>query len=286
MNLNANSVQIIVEDEDGEVVKTYELPSTKSNQESSAMLGSSLKYLGLGALARQNDKNPQSAAEEGKAGDDEPAPKSRWTAVRRMTGTAPGGGAATDSDDDHNIRFTIGGVGRRMNKEDFIREVQKLDANTRRDVAEQSNASRPIKEVAKRNPGFTQPSNPRPAVPRIVETRADSSDRGKGGSGSSTPRGRPAAKETRSSPAVAPTEEYETPVERRRRLAVLGQQASDRSQDADAQGDSGETPAERRRREAALGMGGPASDSDSEDEGGERVPPARRGIRFAEPSRR
>ncbi|KAJ6784050.1 hypothetical protein PWT90_00337 [Aphanocladium album] len=272
--------QIIVEDEDGEVVKTYELPSSKSGQESSAMLGSSLKYLGLGALSRQTEKNPQAEAEEGKAGDEEPTPRSRWTAVRRMTGTAPG--EKSDSDDDHNIRFTIGGVGRRMNKEDFIREVQKLDANTRKDVAEQSTASRPIKEVAKRNPGFVQPGG-RPSVPRIIETRADSTE-AKKRSDESSPRGRPAVQEERSSPP-GPAEEHETPVERRRRLAVLGQQRGN-SDSAAGQGDSGETPAERRRREAALGMGDGDSDSDSEDEGGERVPPARRGIRFAEPSRR
>lgn len=289
-------MQIIVEDADGEVVKTFQLPSSKSTQESSAILGSSLKYLGLGALGRQNEKNPQAAAEEGKAGDDEPAPsRSRWTAVRRMTGTAPG--EKMESDDDHNIRFTIGGVGRRMNKEDFIKEVQKLDTNTRKEVAEESTASRPIKEVAKRNPNFvpptSRPSAPptgRPSVPRIVETRAESSERSQSSQDSSR-RGRPAVKETSSSPSPPPASEQdnqrETPVERRRRLAVLGQQQSAaRGSDDPAAAGPGETPAERRRREAALGMGGGDGDSDSEDEGGERVPPARRGIRFAEPSRR
>ncbi|OAA57278.1 Cation/H+ exchanger [Cordyceps fumosorosea ARSEF 2679] len=286
--------QIIVEDKDGEVVKTYQLPSSKSSQESSAVLGSSLKYLGLGALARQNEKDPQASAEEGAAGDEEPIPsRSRWTAVRRMTGTAPGESSRDndDDDDDHNIRFTIGGVGRRMNKEDFIKEVQKLDSITRKEVAEQSTATRPIKEVAKRNPGLVAAATDRrrpSGVPRIVETRADSSERSKRSDESSS-RGRPAVKEARPSPA-APSEDesHETPVERRRRLAVLSQQ-SQQSKDAaaGAQGDAGETPAERRRREAALGMGGgDADDSDSEDEGGERVPPARRGIRFAEPSRR
>ncbi|TQV91897.1 sodium/hydrogen antiporter [Cordyceps javanica] len=272
--------QIIVEDEDGEVVKTYQLPSSKSSQESSAMLGSSLKYLGLGALARQN---PQAAAEEGAAGEEEPA-RSRWTAVRRMTGTAPED--KPDSDDDHNIRFTIGGVGRRMNKEDFIKEVQKLDANARKEVAEQSTATRPIKEVAKRNPVFVPPSRG-PGVPRIVETRAESSERASKRSDESGGRGRAAVKETRPSSTATPAsdEPHETPVERRRRLAVLGQQSA-RGDDGAAQGDAGETPAERRRREAALGMGDSDGDSDSEDEGGERVPPARRGIRFAEPSRR
>ncbi|KAM0740653.1 hypothetical protein ACQRIT_005837 [Beauveria bassiana] len=282
--------QIIVEDEDGEVVKTFQLPSSKTSQDSSAVLGSSLKYLGLGALSRQNEKNPQAAAEEGRADRDE-TPRSRWTAVRRMTGTAPE--QKPDNDDDHNIRFTIGGVGRRMNKEDFIKEVQKLDANTRKEVAEQSTATRPIKEVAKRNPNFVQPTSGS-SVPRIVETRAGSSDRANR-SDESRARGRPAVKESRPTPPrLSPPEpstsqpsdeQHETPVERRRRLALRGQQ-NKRSDNPAAQGDAGETPAERRRREAALGMGESEGDSDSEDEGDERVPPARRGIRFAEPSRR
>ena len=61
--------QIIVEDEDGEVLKTYELPSQKAEgQESSDPIGASLKYLGLGAKARNAGKSPESAAEEGQAG--------------------------------------------------------------------------------------------------------------------------------------------------------------------------------------------------------------------------
>lgn len=253
-------------------------------------MNSSLKYLGLGGLARQNEKNTQAAAEEGKAGEEDPAPsRFNWTAVRRKSGAVADDKA--DDEDDSNIRFTIGGVGKRMNKEDFIKEVQKLDANTRNNVAEQSNASRPIKEVAKRNPGFVQPADSRPGVPRIVETRAESNERPKKRSDESGSRGRPVVKETRTSPTPPlPTaqkdddvDETETPVERRRRLAVLASQSRN-EESANRQGDSGETPAERRRREAALGMA--EDDSDSEDEGGERVPPARRGIRFAEPSRR
>lgn len=201
-----------------------------------------------------------------------------------MTGAAPE--EKSDSEDDQNIRFTIGGVGRRMTKADFIKEVQKLDSSTRKDVAEQSNASRPIKEVAKRNPGFIQPDS-RPSVPQIVETRAESSESSKERRDEgSEARGRRPTQKPRSPPPPQPSDnQTETPVERRRRLAVLAEQ-QDRTEEANTEADTGETPAERRRREAALGMGGADSESDSEDEGGERVPPARRGIRFAEPSRR
>lgn len=286
------------------------MPSSKSSQESSALLNSSLKYLGLGALARQPEKNPAAAAEEGNAtADNAPTTSAatagpsrfKWTSVRRMTGTGVGGSeekADADEDDQH-IRFTIGGVGRRMTKEDFIKEVQKLDANTRKDVAEASTASRPVKEVAKRNPSYIQPGMNKPTVPRIVETRDEgeappppmTKKRTEAASTAATgpPRGRPTVKKEQQTSE----EHMETPVERRRRLAVLASSQRERESapggsggGGSGSGDAGETAAERRRREAALGVGESDSASDSEDEGGERVPPERRGIRFAEPSRR
>ena len=39
--------------------------------------------------------------------------------------------AETEAADDKDIRFTTGGVGRRMTKDEFIHEVQKLDSNTK-----------------------------------------------------------------------------------------------------------------------------------------------------------
>lgn len=171
-----------------------------------------------------------------------------------------------------------------MTKEDFIREVQKLDGASRKDAIEGSDASPDVKAAVRqqtRPRRATQPSVP--AIPRIVETRAESA---------SPARGRTmdkAAGKAPSPPKVAtpPTDDLgETAVERKRRLAVLANQGDD---DDDRRGDdASETPAERRRRQAALGMGGAAAveDSDSEDEGTPRVPPARRGIRFAEPGRR
>ncbi|KFG82481.1 putative Na+/H+ antiporter CNH1 [Metarhizium anisopliae] len=298
---------IIVEDEDGEVVKTYELPSSKPDGQESDLIGASLKYLGLGARARPSERNPAAAAEEGQAGvesSNKPQFKPGWAGfgqrgdgVRRKSVAQQ----QQDDDDDKKIRFTIGGVGRRMTKEDFIREVQKLDAGTRNEVIDQSTASNALKSIARQDapvkPKITQSQRP---VPVIRETDSES---GSGsGSGSSNGESSRAAEKrsvsmspTRKQPQVTepprgrrdhPSEEQgETSVERRRRLAVLTRQAEDDDKGND---DTGETPAERRRRQAALGMGGPAAeeDSDSEDEGTERVPPARKGIRFAEPQRK
>lgn len=321
--------QIIVEDEDGEVVKTYELPPQKPAGQEGTRINNSLKYLGLGALARHPEKSPPAAMEEGRAGESSaagaaasssrPVFKPGWTSG---FGGKKGVAHQDDSDDDRKIRFTIGGVGRRMTKEDFIREVQKLDASTRKEVVDRSSASTALKDLARQDlqvQGTSRPLN----IPEItIEPESSSGPASTSASTSAAstsvspaPRGSyrdsesvsprrqadaPRARDRSGvNASVQPSElDGETAVERNRRLAALGGQRgeTERSSSAvdvrqrldDTSLSTGETPAERRRREAALGVGGPtaAEDSDSDDEGTPRVPPARRGIRFAEqPSR-
>lgn len=94
-------------------------------------------------------------------------------------------GAAEKEDDDKHIRFTIGGVGKRMTKEAFIKEMQKLDKTTRHEVIETSNAPHGVKALAKQEP-----------QPQTGEYP-----------------GQPSISKSAQSP--------ETEVERRRRLAVL-----------------------------------------------------------------
>lgn len=265
----------------------------------------------MGALGRQGEKNTASAAEEGQAGAEsstKPQFKSGWTGFGQRGDGARRKSVAQqqqDEDDDMKIRFTIGGVGRRMTKEDFIREVQMLDTGTRNEVVDHSNASNALKSIARQEPSTkpmpTPPSQPR--VPVILEHGIESNGSGSGSGSSSNGESSRAAEKR--SVSISPTrkqqpipaepprgrrdrqsgDQVETAVERRRRLAVLASQTEDDGKDND---DTGETPAERRRRQAALGMGGPAAeeDSDTEDEGTERVPPARKGIRFAEPQRK
>ncbi|KAK1241857.1 hypothetical protein MKX07_007680 [Trichoderma sp. CBMAI-0711] len=321
---------IIVEDEDGEVVKTYELPPQKPAGQEGKLINNSLKYLGLGALARHPERSPQAAMEEGQAGESsasgaaasssKPVSKPGWTTGFGVLGGGEGRkknvAHQEDSDDDRKIRFTIGGVGRRMTKEDFIREVQKLDASTRKEVVDKSSASNALKNLARQDlhvQGTSRPLN----IPEIIEPESSSGPASTSASTSVSPAPRGSYRDSESlSPlrqsdaprgrdrggvnaSVQPSElDGETPVERNRRLAALGGQQSEterresatdaRQRMDDTSLSTGETPAERRRREAALGVGGPtaAEDSDSDDEGTPRVPPARRGIRFAEqPSR-
>ncbi|KAL7935735.1 alkali metal cation/H+ antiporter Nha1 C terminus domain-containing protein [Trichoderma chlorosporum] len=314
---------IIVEDEDGEVVKTYELPPQKPTGQEGTLINNSLKYLGLGALARHPEKSAMSAAEEGNAGESsaagaaasssaKPVFKPGWTTGFGVLGGGEGRRKSVvhqdEADDDKQIRFTIGGVGRRMTKEDFIREMQKLDVGTRKEVVDQSSASTALKDLARQDLSLRRPLN----IPEIIEPEASSAPTSTSASTSVSPDPRGSYRDSesvsprrqsdaprgrgRSATVEAPPQpselDGETAVERKRRLAALGQQietegsgsAAGRRQRADVGSPTGETPAERRRREAALGMGGAAAaeDSDSDDEGTERVPPARRGIRFAE----
>ncbi|KAM0348699.1 hypothetical protein ACHAPU_004134 [Fusarium lateritium] len=244
---------IIVEDADGEVVKTYELPTTKGeNSEagpsnSGEKAGAKPAWAKLGGVFGGNN-NTNNTNEQ-----------TRKKSV-----------AETQAADDKAVRFTIGGVGQRMNKEDFIREVQKLDSRTRKEVVEQSNASQAIKKVAKQDlpPGIAV------KAAKAAEHHAPQKDKEPAGP-SASPNRRPGP----SNPAKPSEQTGETAVERKRRLAVL----QDQEDEARAE-QTGETPAERRRREAALGVGNDGDDSD--DEGGERVPPNRRpGITFADSTR-
>lgn len=310
---------IIVEDEDGEVVKKYDLPA-QEKEKGEGTMSQSLKYMGMGGLVKATPK-PEKTAESSGAGSDpevKPAMRPRtntmtnWAAA--LSGRSTGEAAAqkqgkkkieaeAQQEDDRHIRFTIGGVGQRMTKEDFIREMQKLDSRTREKVVDQSTATERVKSLAKEDPSpvtpgtaGTQPksvrgkaiSSPQPtATPAKSSQASDESSRST--SKAATPRHResPPSSEREMSPierqlSDTPShDEPETAVERRRRLAVLdGLQGGGDGNGAD----DTETPAERRRREAALGMSGAndEGEEDSDDDDTPRVPPARKGIRFAD----
>lgn len=247
-------------------MKTYELPTQKAegaHEGGSDLLGTSLKYMGLGSLARPvAEKVPEAIAEEGEASGTGAARPTR--AARRQSV------AQEQAVDDRNIRFTIGGVNQRMTKEDFIREVQKLNAKTRKEVVEQSTASMTVKRIATQDPPAAQ--SPTSKITEEPETAWV----GRSTRRPTTARSSESISPTRTPGKTKPSEEQgETAVERKRRLAVLATQTEE----------TVETPAERKRRQAALGMGEESAD-DSDDEGDERVPPTnRRGITFAESTR-
>jgi sodium/hydrogen antiporter len=229
--------------------------------------------MGMGHLAK--DKAP-----EGASGDPSGAAAAKggraWPGFGILAGGDPTERARKKSiaeeeqaADDRHIRFTIGGVGQRLTKEDFIKRMQGLDEDTRREVVDQSSASHVVKTLARQDPHRHE------SVVSEVGVRRDDEEAGQSSSKSSS------QERPRRSESLSPTrkpgessrshEEPETAVERRRRLAALASTGEEIE---------GETPAERRRREAALGM--TADDDSDEDETTERVLPARKGIRFAE----
>lgn len=215
--------------------------------------------MGLGSLAPKNTStSPQGTTQQGEASGSGAAAskaptRAGWT---RFLGADAGAqdkdGQDNASDDDKKIRFTIGGEGKRMTKEDFISEVQKLDAGTRKQVVDQSSASQRVKTIANQEPAS--------AVPRILEQRPSTEER-------TSSKDAPIPHDSQPSEQTGETE-----AERRRRLAVLSTQGDEEEEE--------ETPAERRRREAALGVSGDGAESDDED----RAASGMR-IRFAEPER-
>ena len=244
-------------------------------------MNTGLKYIGFGGGATKNASTSPAAttateggeaSETGATGAPAMKTSSRTNWTRFLGGPDPAALEKNEQEqaaDDKKIRFTIGGVGKRMTKEDFIREVQKLDAKTRRQVVDQSSASQGVKFLAKQ-----EPAGPSAAVPRILE-QVRSSDDQSALNPSSSVKPRP----------PRPLEETgETAAERRRRLAVLSSQSDGAEDYRDAnhglRDDEDETPAERRRREAALGTSGDGADSDDEERGASGMR-----IRFAVPER-
>lgn len=255
-----------MEDEDGEVIKTYELPSQKPEGQGSG-LQSSLKYVGLGGLAAPKpsgtaDAPPSGDQAEASSSSGRPAPPrsgwASWLGAQPKEGSGPADkGKDMDDNDDKKIRFTIGNEGKRMTKDDFLSEVQKLDSKTRRQIASDlGDASRDKRAAAPR-------AEPSANIPTLAEEeKAGGSEEGDTSTSTS---GRSPDR-----PQQPSSKTGETAVERRRRLSVLRAQEGGRDED--------ETPAERRRREAALGMGDDAAaESDEED----RQQPGMR-IRFAD----
>jgi hypothetical protein len=257
-----------VENEDGEVLKKYDLPTQKPQSD---LVNTGLKYMGMGVFAKAMDK---SAAESSKAGEPSTAAAESAQNQRKKSVVAD-----EEEEDDKHIRFTIGGFGRRMTKEDFIQEIQKLDKPTRREVVDQLKAlgTKPDPNLlqATQSPAQSGTSRKDHAVSAAGVATPQPEAQAAAGSHQTSRSSSPHKSKTDSeSPS---SEAAETEVERRRRLAAL-QGVGDDGDDEE----HGETAAERRRREAALGMAPHGDGEDSDDDDTPRVPPSRKSIRFAD----
>lgn len=160
---------IIVEDEDGEVVKKYEIPHGRNRggrggyQDGSKDFDSQAVRQGLkrmGTWAGIGSKEPDPKEEPTTEGSEKKEPP-RW---RRKFSIVP----EADDPDDDKIRFTVGDTGgRRMSKQDFIASMRQLDPKARIEAVEDSNVPHHVKQEvhAEAVKDARRSSQPRPEAP-------------------------------------------------------------------------------------------------------------------------
>lgn len=217
-----------------------------------------------------------------------------------------------EADDDRHIRFTIGGAGRRLTKDDFLKEIQSLDPKARCEVIADSDAPAAMKAMARKDADKNSPGSSRLFGANATGAKTVQAASGKeaakavgaemakkrgakveeGSSGDDSPHA--ARRDGRGPPKIDRVpEEEETAAERKRRQKALRgvdeeedarrpESSRGRSHTESAAGKTHrgrqksvevETAAEKRRREAALGFSGDHGGEDSEDDDTPRVPP-------------
>ncbi|KAF2148182.1 hypothetical protein K461DRAFT_233284 [Myriangium duriaei CBS 260.36] len=303
---------IIVEDEDGEVIKKYDInPPQKKEGSSSISFADPAKtrermqrmgsYLGV----RQKEVGGESA-KNAKSGTENDKKKKK--------------AKVPENDDDDRIRFTVEAGGQRMSKAEFIRQIQQMDPKSRARLVEQSNVPEAVKEEAredeKEHLSRERQGHPsvqvQPPTPDITAgsstTDGDAARIKRAPSKESVARGPDGLTLMDSNNQDIPFHDVtgelqrlnmqrnETAAQRRRREAHerTQQEAEDSEDDgtervpprvsnlrAERQDDTEEeTAAERRRREGALGIGR-QQDSDSEEDEPTSRSGSRTNIRFA-----
>ncbi|KAL8729151.1 MAG: hypothetical protein Q9181_005097 [Wetmoreana brouardii] len=289
---------IIVEDEDGEVIKTYEIPPASRGR---GRGGAQNTAGGLDMKpVRQGLKRMGTWAGMGSKGeaavDDEAAGEGNAESSKRKRKKS----TAVDPDDDR-IRFTVGTGGRRLSKQDFIAQIAQLDPRARVQAVEESDVPETVRTDVREGLKHEQPSHPAAAakgpgrMPEVQEAEDENRPQGQGGltlvdSNNQDIPFHTVADSVNKHSAGKP----ESAAQRRRRMAARrdsdddgtpriaphksGQGSSSQSPPAhtsDAGVEAGETQAERRRRLAALGEAGAGAEeesSDSDDSEGPRQP--------------
>ncbi|KAL6709200.1 Na+/H+ antiporter [Coniothyrium glycines] len=255
---------IIVEDEDGEVIKKYNIPAASKK----------------GKDGRPGVQRGQSAIE---------ASTSRAIQSLKRMGThigVPQSAGSSDSkqksdetdDDDDKLRFTVTAGGRRMSKIEFIQQMAMMNPKDRAKFVQNSDVPDAVKTAAHEDAkehtdsqrrGAASQANIPPVVgeegeaeiQKIESPVADAEGRSTGPEGltlvDSNNEDVPFHSFRQTLDPRSTGHDRETAAQRRRRLAT--EQSSSGMQDAS----DNETPAERRRRLAALqGSSSPAASTD------------------------
>ncbi len=145
-------------------MKKYELPSDKDAQKTDARGEGSGIRLGLSRMTTRTGKKKEGEDAEQGAVRLGLSRIGTWTGLsgKKDEQNAEGSVEQTprksrktreeeDQDDDRRIRFTIGGAGRRMTKEDFLKEIRSLDPKARAQVVNESTAPEEMKDMARKD---------------------------------------------------------------------------------------------------------------------------------------
>ncbi|KAL1965702.1 hypothetical protein VTN77DRAFT_5202 [Rasamsonia byssochlamydoides] len=261
---------IIVEDEDGEVIKKYTIPTDEKTR-------------------KDTEVTPAEAAEsQVRRGRSRMGEPSRSGQKKKKS---------EEEEEDDGLRFIlahdptveergIGHRGRRMGKQDFIKEIQKLDPKARRKLVEETDAPDEVKEVARQqarsqekqeqaedsegenltsDEGFITEESDRDVLTREGDSEDDGTERIP-----PAQRGRP-----RHAGRADVLDSGETPAERKRRLAALGEIEDPSDEETDEEAERAGLP---RRPKRAL-----VREPDSEDDGEPRAVKGK--IQFADGTR-
>lgn len=279
---------VIIENEDGDVIKKYELPRPAGEPGPSKPI-----MTRLGSYMGRSSPAAGSSADAAAAGTSRPAMTkkdsklvaglNKWSGLNAIKTLATSDSTGLDDPaDDQAVRFTLNG--QRMTKDAFVQEMKRMTPKERQRVVETSDAPAAVKEAARKDADPSIPGSGRLMGADVLTEPAPAS---------------------RLRNEISEEDEENSPVssmtltERERKEERVDAEGSDERRGAKAPGvapgtGSGgaevETEVERRRRLGALGH------SVEEDEGpGEaigRVGSAAsasavrgRGIRFAEPVR-
>tara|TARA_R110002003_G_scaffold388_13_gene19392 strand:+ start:27595 stop:30918 length:3324 start_codon:yes stop_codon:yes gene_type:complete len=257
---------IIVEDEDGEVIKKYDIPSSKTKDkrpgpqrgqsvaEGTSRAIQSLKRMGthMGVPTLGGESGPSNSNVQGA------------DAKKRKP---------TEEEDDDKLRFTVTAGGRRMSKMEFITQMSQMDPKARAKFVQNSDAPEAVKNAAHEDAQEQKDAERRRAasqanVPPVVgeegeaeiqmieSPAAHKEGRTRGPEGltlvDSNNEDVPFHSVHHDLQNYSMDQKGETAAQRRRRLAAQESEPAPNTDAATADDTDEETPAERRRRLAAL----------------------------------
>ena len=181
---------IIVEDEDGEVIKKYDMPPSKrpsiarvSGTAEGGRTTTRQRLQRMGTFIGLPQSQPVAESTEGDharpdSGSKGPRPSSSLkngdpTATADHDGHNSNSDDAADGsdDDDDNLRFTVGSGSRRLSKAEFINEIRRMDSRARSGSVDQLSAA--AAEVVKTRSHANRPRRNSEKQPIAEETAAE-----------------------------------------------------------------------------------------------------------------